>query len=164
MENLKKLLIKKGWSQREVEKTIRILGRAHHKKTDTVRVLDSAALWIGLLLIILGNFIVSVVIVPFLLILSGFWLYLSLFFIAVSFGFLVSVIAGYIQKMQHEHMLIMSVFLPALALINVYIMAYFANRLEVLMQLGTPLHNPLLVALVYTGGFMIPYMVSRLKQ
>jgi len=163
MEKIKRLLVKKGWPSHEVEKTIRILGRAHHKKSKTVLFLDKSALWLGLILIILGNFIVSVILVPLLIIMSGWWLYISLLGIAAAFGFVVTVIAGYIERIQREHVLILGVLLPAIALINVYIMAYFANRLELLMQIGT-LHNPTFIALVYTVGFMIPYMLSQLKH
>ena len=163
MEHVKRLLVKKGWSSREIEKTIRILGNAQHKKSKTILFLDQAAIWIGLLLVILGNFIVSVVLVPFLIIMSGFWLYLTLLLIAMSFGFVVSVIAEYLEKIQKEHLLIMGILLPAIALINVYIMTHFSNRLEILMQVGTQ-HSPALVALTYTVGFMIPYVISRIKH
>jgi len=164
MEKLKKLLVKKGWSSRDVEKTIRVLGRAHEKKSQKIILLDKLVLWVGLLLVILGNFIVSVVLVPFLLILSGIWLYVSLLFIAASFGFVVNVVAMYIEKIEREHVLIMGVLMPAIALITVYIITFLANRLEVLLQLGTPLHNPTMIALVYTVGFMMPYMFTRLRH
>ncbi len=162
-EKLKKIILKKPWGLEEKERTINIIQRANEKKSKFILVLDKFVYFFVLFTAIAGNFIVSVVLVPFLLIMGGFYLYMTLFFIGLAFGALFNVIINYLEKLESRHHIIAGFFIPVLALINMYIITNLSNHLVTLMQLRTLLHNPVIVSITYIVGFIVPYFWSRHK-
>ncbi len=151
----------KGWTSADVKKTRDILAHAEEAKSTSMRFLEQTSFWVALLIAIIGNFVISVVMVPFLLLLQGVTLYLAVFVIGVTFGTLINVVVGYIEKLKAGQHIIAGAFIPALALINVYIITHFSNNLEILLQLKTPPHSPLLVSVVYVTSFVIPYLLEH---
>ncbi len=154
----------KEWSPDFAVKTEEILRHGEQSKPSWVRTLDNTLYWVLLFLAIIGNFIISVVLVPFLLILKGGALYFSLFFIGASFGWVFRFILHSIEKLQKDQHIIASIFIPALALINVGIFAVLSNRLIVLLKLTTPPHNPFLVGAIYVFGYVLPDSISHLLK
>ncbi|MBW3016600.1 hypothetical protein KY309_03240 [Candidatus Woesearchaeota archaeon] len=145
-------------------KTEKIFAAAEKKKPSWIMTVDVALFWVLLLMAILANFILSVVLVPFLLILKGWTLYFSLFFVAASFGFVFTFILHSLEKVEKQRHVVASVFIPCLALINVGIFAVLSNKLIILLKLATPPHNPLLVGAVYVLGYVLPSSVFHLRK
>ncbi len=156
--------VHKEWSSDLAVKTQEILRRAEKRKSYWVKLIDSSLYWLLLFIAIVGNFIVSVVLVPILLIESGWPLYVSLFFIGASFGWDFSFIIHSLEKIEKQHHIIASIFIPALALINVGIFAVLSNRLIVLMHLPTAPHNAFLVGAVYVLGYVLPDSFSHFRR
>ncbi len=154
----------KEWSPELAVRTEEILRHAEQRKPGWIRNIDGALYWVLLIIAILGNFIVSVVLVPFLLILKGAALYFSLFFIGASFGWLFSFILHNLEKLQSNQHIIASVFIPCLALINVGIFAVLSNKLIILLKLTTPPHNPFLVGAAYVFGYVLPGSIVHLRK
>jgi len=128
---------------------------------------DTLVYWIVLFIAILGNFVLSVVLVPFLLVLKGLGLYFSLFFIGASFGSVFWFILQSIENVQKKKRIIWEIFIPALALINVGIFAVLSNDLIAILELSTPPHNPMIVGAAYTLGYVLPsalWKVVRRKK
>lgn len=157
-------LAAKGWTRQDVKKTADILAHAEADKSTTVRFFEQTAFWIALLTAIVGNFILSVVMVPFLLLLSGAGLYFTIFVIGVTFGVLFNVLIGYIEDLGEGQHIIAGAFIPALALINIYLIAHFSNKLEILLQLTTPPHSPLTVSFTYVFAFVLPYVLQHFQH
>ncbi len=158
------MLREKGWGKAEAKKTAEIIARAEASKTASIRFIEQSVFWAALLVAILGNFIISVVLVPFLLLLEGIGLYATISAVGVTFGLLFNVIIGYIEKLNEGQHIIAGAFIPALALINVYIIAYFSNRLEILLQLPTQAHNPLGISITYVAAFVFPYVIKHFQH
>ncbi|HLC33202.1 MAG TPA: hypothetical protein VJJ82_05215 [Candidatus Nanoarchaeia archaeon] len=137
-------------------RTPEILALAQRRKSAIIRVIDVSLYWVMLFLAIIGNLVLSVAIVPFLLVLKGITLYLSLFMIALSFGILFSFLLHSIQKLASRKHILATVFIPALALINVAIFAILSNKLIAMLHLTTPPHNPFLIGAVYMLGYVLP--------
>lgn len=154
----------KEWDSEIAVKTERILEAGESEKSGWVQNVDSALYWVLLLISILANFIISVVLVPFLLILKGWSLYFSLLFIGLSFGWLFSFILHNLEQIQKEQHIIASVFIPCLALINVGIFAVLSNKLIFLLKLATPPHNPFFVGAFYVFGYVLPNAISHLRK
>ncbi|MEM3154482.1 MAG: hypothetical protein QW165_02860 [Candidatus Woesearchaeota archaeon] len=148
--------VHKEWSPDLAAKTEQILRSAEKAKSAGMRFVDSSLYWILLIIAILGNFILSVVLVPFLITMRGLPLYFSLFFIGGSFGWMFSFILHHIEQLKKGQHIIASIFIPALAIINVGIFAMLSNKLIFLMKLSTPPHNPFLVGAVYVFGYVLP--------
>lgn len=164
MEQLKEAVAEKHWSPEEKERVLKILEEGRRKKPRKVRFLDELTYWTFLFISIIGNFIISVVLVPFMLILTGFYLFAVLFIIAFAFGMLITSIMKEIRKIETKQHIIQIVFIIALALINVYIIATFTNKLEILLQLTTPAHDPLLISATYAIAFVTPYLYSEYRR
>jgi len=160
MESLKETVAQKPWSPEEKARVLGIIERGREKKPGKIKMLDEITYWVFLLLAVVGNFILSVVLVPFMLILSGFYLFAILFIIAFAFGILLTALLKEIQKIETKQHIIPIVFIIAIALINVYIITVFTNKLEVLLQLSTPAHSPVLISATYVAAFVIPYLYS----
>jgi len=154
----------KEWTPELAVRTEDILAKAEKSKPGWIVGVDSALYWVLLLLAIIANFVISVVLVPFLLILEGWSLYFSLFFIGASFGLFFSFILHSLEQLQKEQHIIASVFIPCVALINVGIFAVLSNKLIVLLKLATPPHNAILVGAVYVFGYVLPGAFVHLKK
>lgn len=156
--------VHKEWSPDIAARTERILQRAELRKSGWVRAIDKGLYWTLLFVAIVGNFIVSVVLVPFLLMFKGWPLWFSLFFIGASFGWLFSFILHSLEKLEVRQHIIASIFIPALALINVGIFAVLSNKLIAIMELTTPPHNPFIVGGMYVFGYVLPYSVLHVMK
>jgi hypothetical protein len=159
--SLAQTLAKKGWGALEVKKTTDILAHAEATKNPSIRFLEQLAYWTALLIAILGNFILSVVTVPFLLVLKGFGLYLTIFLVGIGFGLLFSILLKSLENLGSGQHIIAGAFIPALALINIALIAHFSNKLEILLQLTTPPHSPTLVSITYVTAFVLPFLLQH---
>ena len=151
-------------SQETIKNMQKEITRTDARKSVWVRRIDSSLFWLLLVIAIVGNFCVSVILVPFFLIMKGATLYGSLFFIGMSFGWLFSFILHSIEQVQKKRKIIASIFIPSIALINVGIFAILSNRLIEILQLSTPLHNPAFIGAMYVLGYIIPDALAHLKK
>lgn len=133
------------------------------QRAASVRWIDTAVYWVLLLLAIVANFVVSVVLVPILLVLEGFGLFLILFFIGISFGWLFGYVLHSLEVHGKQHV-IWSIFIPVLAIINVAIFTMLSNKLIGLLKLSTPVHDPLLIGVFYVAGFILPGAVQHVMK
>ncbi|MEM4264055.1 MAG: hypothetical protein QW666_04160 [Candidatus Woesearchaeota archaeon] len=164
MKKLKESIITKPWPVSVKKRTINIIDRAKERKTGTILFIDEFVYFFLLFTGVLGNFFISVTLVPLMLIMSGFYLYASLFLIGLAFGALINGLLKELQKIEEKRHIIPSLLLGAVALINIYIMTRLANILEAKLELLTPTHSPLLVSIVYVAAFLIPYFYSEYKR
>ena len=161
---MKEKILKKPWPTHVKKQTMDVLSSAHEKKSNLVLLLDELVYWTLLFLGIAGNFIISVVLVQFMLILTGIYLYATLFLVGLAFGTLINVVLIEIHKIEAKAHIIPGLLIGAIALINVYIMTKLANLLEVKLQLLTPSHSPMLVSVVYVLAFLIPHIITSIKS
>jgi hypothetical protein len=157
-------LASKGWSKTEVRRAEDIIAHAEAEKSTSMLFLEQLAFWMALLLAIVGNFIISVVMVPFLLLLQGAGLFFTVFVIGVTFGILFNVLVHYIEDLGKGQHIVAGAFIPSLALINIYIITHFSNRLEILLQLNTPAHSPLAISVTYVIAFVLPYFIKHIRH
>jgi len=153
-----------GWSTTDIAKTQKILAGAEQVKSPFIKTLDSLIYWVALLIAITGNFILSVVLVPFMLILSGYMLYLTIFVVGISFGSLFTIIFGYLRKLETTHHIIAGIFIPAIAMINIYIITNLSNKLIEILELNTIKHDPLSISFTYIISFVAPYLYIRYRE
>ncbi len=123
--------------------------------------IGSMIFWTFLFITIIGNLIISVVLVPIMLVMNEIYLYSSIAFIAFSFGFLLNSIVKSIEKIDKQKHLIAGILMPAIALINVIIFTYLSNDLIKLMHLETQMHSPLTIGVTYVFAFTLPYMITE---
>ena len=164
MKGLAYRLKEKGWTQKEINKALRILGGSKKSKSKTILLLDKIVYWFALILAIVGNIILSVVLIPFLLALKNIHLYPVIIVIAFSFGLLFSILLRDIDGLDKRHHVIAGIFLPCLALINVYVMVNLANYLDKALKTTTTPHSPILISIIYVAFFILPYIFNLLTK
>ncbi|RMF06790.1 hypothetical protein D6764_01420 [Candidatus Woesearchaeota archaeon] len=154
-------LRKKGWSEEEIEKAVRIMKEAEDAdKPSLIKLVDKALYWAALFLALLGNFVVSVVLIPFLLALTHYQLYVSIIVIATSFGMLFMLLIKDIDNLTPTHYIVAGAFLPAVAAINAVIITKIANMLIPIMRINNTEKNPYVIGIIYGVCFLIPYLIS----
>jgi hypothetical protein len=103
-----------------------------------------------------GNFIISISLIPLLLALKSFQLYGSVIIIGLSFGLLFELLIRTIE-MQAKHHVFLSIIIPIIAVVNVFVIVLYSNSFMESLNIQNP-QNPFFVGLVYAIFFMIPYI------
>ncbi len=121
---------------------------------------DKVVYWSMLVLAIVGNLVVTIVLIPLIAVLSQWGLLLVLAVIAITFGALFAGLLRDIESLNTNSYVIGEIFLPIQALINVYFITMLANEVSSSFQL-TNWNNPLVIGIVYTCGFVSPYIFVK---
>jgi len=158
---LKQQLLKKGWRSEEIEKTAKILKDAE-KDSPFLSSSSQLVYWMALVVAVIGNFVVSVLIIPFLLSLKTFALYIVIALIGICFGFLVNLLIKDIDYLDPKHHIIAGIFIPAVALINIFIVTAIVNYFITATKLNEPLKNPLAIAFIYVIAFLFSYLYEKI--
>jgi len=161
MHDIKKRLIEKGWSKKDINKTLKIIEKAKANKHPKIKILDKSVYWISLIVAIIGNIIISISLIPFLLALRSFQLYLIIITMGIAFGLLFELLIRTIEHLETKHHLFLSIIIPIIAVINIIAIVLFSNRLEEAINIQNP-HNPVLIGVVYAVAFMLPYSIYQL--
>ena len=154
MEKIRKYLLEKGWKRKDIESAIRIIRHAKRHKHPKIKLLDKAVYWISLAVAIAGNFIISVALMPFLLALSGYRLFLFIIALGASFGLLFELLVRGIENLEAKHHLFLAITIPIVALANFVIIS---DNLKKLIGVESP-QDPIIVGAVYSIAFILPYV------
>lgn len=159
-EQLRMNLENKGWQPHHIERAVAVLQSSASVKPEGVRFLDSIIYWIALALAVLGNFALSIALIPVLLAFNDIALFVSTAIAAVLFGTVLDFILKEIEHLRKSHLIIPELFIPTIALINVYIITNLSNDVAIILKLPTT-HNPVTVSLIYMFCFIIPHFVLQ---
>lgn len=160
-EEVKHKLRKKGWPEHEIGHAEKII-EAGIQKTKYKHGLDLFVYWTALVVTLLGNIAVSFILIPFLFMVEGIFLHVIIFVAAALFGLVFNILIKDIDNMETHHHLIAGIFIPIIALVNVFIIVRFSNVLASQVAfLDIPKTEPLPVAIIYVLGFVLPYVVSK---
>lgn len=164
-KTLHERLLEKGWTQEEIEHTTRILnsGVDDAKQSALNKGSHPILYWAGLIVAIIGNLLLSVTMIPFLMILSSMQLYIILGIVGVVFGGMFYVILKDIEQVDQSHHVMAGIFIPAIALITVYIMTGVANRFNELIKNPNE-HSQIILSIVYLVCFSMPYLFYKFKD
>ena len=161
MKNIKHKLTEKGWSKKHINEAIAIIEKAKKNKHHKIKLLDKSVYYISLVVAITGNFIISVALIPMLLALKGIVLYITVITIALAFGLLFELLLRTMEHLETKHHIFFGVIIPIIAIINFVNIVIFSNRIETIIKIQNP-QNPLLIGLIYTISFIVPYAVYQI--
>ena len=161
MRDIKKRLEQKGWSKKDISRAVRIIEQAKANKHPKIKILDKLVFWASLVVAIIGNFIISISLIPILLALNNLPLYIVLITLGVAFGLLFELLIRTIEHLEAKHHIFLGIIIPTIAIINVIIIVAFSNNLEKIINIENP-HSPLLVGVIYAFAFMLPYLIYQL--
>jgi len=162
VESLREKLEKKGWSKQEIDKTLNILEKADKDKRPALLALDKLVYWVALLLAIGGNFVISVVLIPIMLTMPPGALYLTITVLAIAFGMLFNLILVDVGELKKDRAVVAGVFIPAIAIINIYVVVNIANYISKSFELEL-IQNPFIVSFIYVVSFSLPYIIQKIR-
>lgn len=157
----KNKLLSKGWTEEEIQHAESILAQAPHQRSEKIRTLDKIIFFGALFLVLVGNFVMTVVLIPFMLFANPIYLYPTMMFLGIVIGALFDLIILDIEKTEHIDVFKPGPFLFAVSLINIFIITKLSNQLAQQLNWERGIHYTLLVSAVYVIGFMAPYLYTR---
>jgi len=155
----KNKLLEKGWLEEEIRSAEKSLDQFNRSEVQFSRMV----FWSALILVIFTNLALSLILVPYLIVLTNGLLYLIIVLLAGSIGFLYNLLINDIAHIEKKHHLIAGIILPLLAISNFLITVFIANNIIQELQVKNPVHNAWLVGLVFGLAFILPYLGNRIK-
>ncbi len=164
-KSLRQRLLEKGWTEEEIAKTMNVLysDEKRDKHIGFTKATHPIIYWVGLVIAIIGNLLLSVALIPFLMILNSAQLYVILGIIGLVFGAMFSLILKDIEHVDQTHHVMAGMFIPSIALITVYVMVSVANRFNELINNPNP-HNAILLSVIYLICFSAPYFFYKVRD
>lgn len=160
--DLREKLEAKGWDDESIEKAMKVFEKEKEKKGEILSKLDKLVYWVAMMISIAGNFIISIILIPFLITITNkIALSVIIFAISLSFGFLFNILLKDIEGIDEEHHIIAGVFIPALALINIFVITNVANHFITALNIQQS-HNPFIIGVIYISAFITPYLIDKL--
>ena len=160
MQNLVKRLEKKGWKKREIKDTLEIIKDAKANSPKEIKFLDRRIYWILLFVIIAANFAISIALIPILIALKGTLLFTVVIILGLVFGLLFELVIRSIEHLENHHHLLLAIFIPATALINIFFIINYSNYIMEELNVKNQ-HPPAMIAIAYASSFIIPYIIYR---
>ena len=155
----KEELLNKGWHEAEIKKAEAMLEQTEHKDIYFSKII----FWSALVVIIFANLIVSLILIPFLIVLNKWLLYLLTVILAGTVGFLYNFLVLDIGHLEKKHHTLAAIIVPLLALTNMVIMVLISNQFIKDLKVQNTAHNPWIMALVFGVAFISPYLIDKLR-
>ena len=156
--NQKLNLKEKGWSEEEILHAESALDRAEKNDVHFSKIV----FWSALVVTIFGNFMVSLILIPFLIVLNKWVLYLIVILLAGSIGFLYKLLITDIGHLEKKHHITASIAVPLIALANVIGMVLVSNKFIRDLRVENVQHNPIIVAIVFAVVLILPYVFHKI--
>src|SRR3989344_6224525 len=158
-------LREKGWSEEEVMKALELI-HAEDKKEKHIHMKKSMNItlyWMVLLILTLANFFISIVMIPFLLVLETFQVMIILGAVGIVFGLVFNHLIRDIEHVETKHNVAAAIFIPSLAIINIFVVVTVANAMAERLRFDA-WENPVLIAAIYALAFVLPYLLTSVKE
>lgn len=160
MRNLISRLEKKDWKKRDIIKAVSLINSAKQNKGLDIIFLDKRIYWILLAVIITANFAISIALLPILIALRGFILYVIIITLGIAFGLLFELVIRSIEHLEKKHHFALAILIPLIALANIFIITNMSNDLMTTLSLKN-FHEPIVIAFAYAISFVLPYIAYR---
>jgi hypothetical protein len=153
-------LKKKGWNDSEIKKAEEILEKTHQHDL----FYSKMVFWSALVVIIFANLIVSLVLIPFLIVLNQWLLYALIVLLAGTVGFLYNFLITDIKHLERKHHVWAGIIVPILALANMIVMVLVSNKFIADVNVNNAFHNPYIIAVVFAVSFILPYLFGLVRS
>ena len=154
----KKELKKKGWTKEEITKAQAILDKSKHHDVHFSKIV----FWSALLVIILGNIIVSLILLPFLIVFQSWLLYGFFTVIALVMGSLYSFLITDIDHLEKKYHIIATIIIPIIAFINLIVIVIVSNSFIAKLPGNNSPHNQWILSILFAVAFVMPFFLHKL--
>lgn len=153
-------LVRKGWSKEEISHAEKIIeSRKFQDKSRSTVHTHRVLFWSVLVMMIIGNALVAVVLIPLLLVLTKLTMSLFVLVIGFSFGLLYNFLVWDIEEqLTKKHHLLAAFIVPGIAIFNLYAIVAMSNAINRLFEITEIQEDPLTISALYVVAFLLPYL------
>ena len=152
----------KGWKEHEIQKAESILDKARPHDVH----FSKMVFWSAIVVTIFGNLLVSLILIPFMIVLNKWLLYSIIIILAGTLGFLYNFLITDINHLEKKHHISAGIIVPLIAIANMVAMVFFSNNfiaeLTASGKLQNTSHNPWIIAILFAIVFILPTLISKL--
>jgi len=152
-------LLEKGWSKEEIAKVEESLQWATQHDVHFSKIV----FWSSLVVVIIANIILSLILIPFLIVLNKGVLFTLVIILGGTIGFIYNFLITDIGHLPKKHHIMAGIIIPFLALANMVVVVVVSNRFIADLQVKNAPHNPFTVAVVFAIAFIIPYVIDSIR-
>jgi hypothetical protein len=155
-------MMEKGWEEEDIAKAEDILysEEKQDKHYGYLRDVNPIIYWMGLLVAIIGNMIISVFLIPFFLVLTSIQLYVIIGTMGLVFGAMFNFLLRDIEHVDYKHHVVAGVFIPIIAAVTIFVVVTVANTFARIMQSSVH-QNVGIIVFVYIITFSTPYLIYK---
>ncbi|MEM3127075.1 MAG: hypothetical protein QW331_03345 [Candidatus Woesearchaeota archaeon] len=117
-----------------------------------------------LFLLILGNIIISIALIPVILIVQDSWIYFIIIFAGLAYGALFNYMIRDLEHLERKHHVLAAVIIIVSATISFFMLLKITTFLAPYFNIPEPKEQGLTVALIYVASFLAPYVIDELKN
>lgn len=132
--------------------------------SDVEIVTSEVVLWSFLFIMVVGNLLVSIALIPILLVVNTWAVDLTIVLMALVLGALFNLIIRDIEFLEKKHHLLFGLTLPAVAIINIILILHIVSFIGTNLGIEITRENPLMIIVLYAVFFLIPYIYTEIKQ
>jgi hypothetical protein len=156
-------LLKKGWTEEEIDYTFNVIDKSAEKRSAFIRVLDGVISWFGLIIVFAGSLVLSVVLMPFFITVHGFFLYFMVCFMALILGIVFNILIDQINQVGKELKILGEIILPVIAIIDVYVMIGILSVLVSALKIDYVPPNQYILGAIYVVSLAGPFYFSHFE-
>lgn len=155
-------LKKRGWDKHSISHSIKILKKGEKNKSKHIKKLDNMIYWMFLALIIIGNAMVFIGVLP-ILIYSPEWVsVLTLGILGLCVGTLIDILIRH-HEFKHKHYINALVSITVMAVLSLFLI------LELVKPILAKVHwyiriNPLLILTTYIISITLPHIIFKISE
>jgi len=151
-------LLRKGWSREELARVEEIVKKVRLSDKSKTLVYGQAVLfWMGFFVILIGNLLIGIVLIPFLFVMNRLIFDLVILVFGFCFGLLTCIVFRDLEYLEKKHRMFLLLVVPVIALVNLLSVYLVAKRLNELFAIGALRENPFVMILLYVVSFLTPY-------
>jgi len=162
MKDRIKRMKKKGWNDEEIDKTLKMLSK-YDKHAEYNVSSNRIIYWTVLLVLTISNFLVAVFLIPILLAISTIKFYFLIAALAFIFGLFFDLLIRDIEHLKTKHHVFAAVFMPVMAVLNLFVMIGVTNKLVDILKIGQH-EDPIFASFIYVFVFMLPYVINTIRE
>lgn len=154
-------LRKKGWTNQEIMHAEEVMKCSNLvDKSRAAASANKVVFWAVIFVIIIGNFILSLLFIPFLLVMHKIAVNVIIVVVGLAFGALFNMLLFDVEGINNKNHAIAALLIPVLALVNISFMVKVSMAISDYLKIGSTNDNPVSISAVYVIAFMMPYLWS----
>ncbi|MBI1969907.1 hypothetical protein HYS48_04395 [Candidatus Woesearchaeota archaeon] len=164
-KSLKERLLEKGWSRAEAERTQQLLfsPEKQEKHIAFKQETNKIVYWSVILILVILNLLIIFVLLPILILADPTFVEVIVIFLGLIFGWIYNLLISDIEHIEARHHIVAAMFIPAVAILNIFIVVAVANGFS--SKLNIPIQqHPIILSITYVTAFLLPYLITLIKE